>query len=43
MQNNKANIGIHALEVYFPKTYVDQSELEVADKAPKGKFTVGLG
>ncbi len=36
-------MGILALEIYFPPTYVDQSELEVFDKASKGKYTVGLG
>ncbi len=37
------NVGIHAIEIYFPSTYVDQSDLEVFDKAPKGKYTIGLG
>ena len=31
------------MEIYFPSTYVDQTELEAFDKAPKGKYTVGLG
>jgi len=37
------NVGIHALEIYFPSTYVDQNDLEAFDKAPKGKYTIGLG
>jgi len=37
------NIGIVAMEVYFPSLYVNQEELEEHDKAPKGKYTVGLG
>jgi len=31
------------MEVYFPSLYVNQEELEEHDKAPKGKYTVGLG
>lgn len=37
------DVGIIALEVYFPKTYVSQTALEKYDKAPAGKYTVGLG
>ena len=37
------NVGISGLELYFPSTYVSQEELEVFDKAGKGKYTVGLG
>ena len=37
------NIGIVAFDVFFPKTYVDQAELEKHLKAPTGKFTIGLG
>ena len=36
-------VGIHAIEIYFPQNYVDQTELEVFDKASKGKYTIGLG
>lgn len=42
--------GIEAIEIYFPKTYVDQSEfgikifyLEKFNGAPDGKYTKGLG
>ena len=41
--NQQNDVGIHAMEIYFPSTYVDQTELEAFDKAPKGKYTVGLG
>lgn len=37
------NVGIKAIELYFPSQFVDQTELEVFDKAPVGKYTVGLG
>lgn len=31
------------MEIYFPSSYVDQSELEDFDGASKGKYTIGLG
>ncbi|CCI49086.1 unnamed protein product [Albugo candida] len=31
------------MEIYFPNTYVTQSELEDFDRVPKGKYTNGLG
>ncbi|KAL2631809.1 hypothetical protein R1flu_016495 [Riccia fluitans] len=37
------NVGILALEVYFPTSYVMQEELEVHDGVGKGKYTIGLG
>jgi hydroxymethylglutaryl-CoA synthase len=37
------NVGIHAMDVYFPKTSVAQSDLEDYSGVPKGKFTIGLG
>eukprot|EP01111_Echinosteliopsis_oligospora_P018916 TRINITY_DN891_c0_g1_i1.p1 TRINITY_DN891_c0_g1~~TRINITY_DN891_c0_g1_i1.p1 ORF type:complete len:454 (-),score=123.57 TRINITY_DN891_c0_g1_i1:38-1399(-) len=37
------NVGIVAIDVYFPQRYVNQTELEAFDKAPAGKYTVGLG
>ena len=37
------NIGIHGIEVYFPRYYVAQEDLEVHDKVGKGKYTIGLG
>jgi hydroxymethylglutaryl-CoA synthase len=39
----RENIGILALETYFPRYYVDQTELEKYDGASEGKFTKGLG
>jgi 3-hydroxy-3-methylglutaryl CoA synthase len=35
--------GVLGIEVYFPKTYVSQTDLEVANKVSAGKYTVGLG
>ncbi len=36
-------IGIVNMEIYFPPSYVDQSELEAFDGASTGKYTIGLG
>ena len=36
-------MGILGIEIYFPSTYVAQEDLEVFDKVPKGKYTIGLG
>ncbi|KAJ1735964.1 3-hydroxy-3-methylglutaryl coenzyme A synthase [Coemansia biformis] len=37
------NVGIIALDVYFPSRYVDQVELEQHDGVSAGKYTIGLG
>lgn len=37
------DVGIVALEVYFPAQYVDQTDLEKYNKVEAGKYTVGLG
>lgn len=37
------NVGIKAIEVYFPGQYVHQADLEKADGASTGKYTIGLG
>ena len=37
------NVGIVALEVYFPSQCVNQTELESFDGASGGKYTIGLG
>ncbi|XP_054011563.1 hydroxymethylglutaryl-CoA synthase 1 [Hylaeus anthracinus] len=37
------DVGIRALEVYFPAQYVDQAELEQFDGVAAGKYTIGLG
>nr|ABO27206.1 cytosolic 3-hydroxy-3-methylglutaryl-CoA synthase [Chara vulgaris] len=43
MRTRPQNVGILAIEVYFPCNSVLQSELEVFDKASTGKYTIGLG
>ncbi|KAJ2084264.1 3-hydroxy-3-methylglutaryl coenzyme A synthase [Coemansia sp. RSA 988] len=37
------NVGIVAIDVYFPSRYVDQTELEQHDGVSAGKYTIGLG
>ncbi|XP_030579813.1 hydroxymethylglutaryl-CoA synthase, cytoplasmic isoform X2 [Archocentrus centrarchus] len=37
------DVGIIAIELYFPSQYVDQAELEEFDGVLSGKYTVGLG
>ncbi|XP_076020208.1 hydroxymethylglutaryl-CoA synthase, cytoplasmic isoform X2 [Genypterus blacodes] len=37
------DVGVIAMEVYFPSQYVEQSELEQFDGVSAGKYTVGLG
>uniref|UniRef100_A0A8C5GA08 Hydroxymethylglutaryl-CoA synthase n=1 Tax=Gouania willdenowi TaxID=441366 RepID=A0A8C5GA08_GOUWI len=37
------DVGIIAMELYFPSQYVEQSELEQFDGVTAGKYTVGLG
>lgn len=39
---SNSDFGIIALEIYFPKFYVSQHDLEVEDKCV-GKYTQGLG
>ncbi|KAF4766653.1 hypothetical protein HAV15_010458 [Penicillium sp. str.  len=43
MTSKAQNVGIKALEIYFPSRYVPQSELETYLGASTGKFTIGLG
>ncbi|RAL14085.1 hydroxymethylglutaryl-CoA synthase [Aspergillus homomorphus CBS 101889] len=38
-----ANVGIKAIEIYFPSRYVPQGDLEGYLGASKGKHTIGLG
>lgn len=38
-----SDVGILAIEVYFPHSFVSQEDLEKYDKVPAGKYTVGLG
>ncbi|KAL4945020.1 hypothetical protein BDV06DRAFT_185807 [Aspergillus oleicola] len=37
------NIGIKAIEVYFPRQCLDQTDLEKHDGVSEGKYTIGLG
>lgn len=37
------DVGIQAMSLYIPRTAVSQSALEVFDRAPSGKYTLGLG
>nr|CAD2164925.1 unnamed protein product [Meloidogyne enterolobii] len=37
------NVGIIGAEFYFPKSYVDQKELEKFDNVSPNKYTLGLG
>eukprot|EP01119_Soliformovum_irregulare_P010986 TRINITY_DN2719_c0_g1_i1.p1 TRINITY_DN2719_c0_g1~~TRINITY_DN2719_c0_g1_i1.p1 ORF type:complete len:468 (-),score=120.74 TRINITY_DN2719_c0_g1_i1:28-1431(-) len=36
------NVGILAMDAYFPSTFVKQEDLETYDSVAKGKYTVGL-
>ncbi|KAK2954735.1 putative Hydroxymethylglutaryl-CoA synthase [Blattamonas nauphoetae] len=38
-----SNVGISAIEVYFPTRRVKQEDFEEADKRSKGNYTIGLG
>ena len=37
------DVGIHAMDIYFPSTFVSQSALEQYNGVPAGKYTLGLG
>lgn len=37
------HVGILALELVVPSTYVNQNDLELHDGVSKGKYTIGLG
>ncbi|KAJ0940456.1 putative hydroxymethylglutaryl-CoA synthase [Helianthus annuus] len=37
------NVGILAMEIYFPPTCIQQDTLEDFDGVSKGKYTIGLG
>ncbi|RDA88992.1 hypothetical protein CP532_0621 [Ophiocordyceps camponoti-leonardi (nom. inval.)] len=43
MTPRPSNIGIKAIEIYFPSQYVCQSELETYSGVSPGKYTIGLG
>ncbi|KAJ1349724.1 Hydroxymethylglutaryl-CoA synthase [Parelaphostrongylus tenuis] len=37
------DVGISAIEVYFPKNFVNQVDMEKFDGCSAGKYTIGLG
>ncbi|KAF5954477.1 hypothetical protein HYC85_007333 [Camellia sinensis] len=43
MASQQKNVGILAVEIYFPPTCVQQEALEAHDGVSKGKYTIGLG
>ncbi|CAM6100750.1 unnamed protein product [Calypogeia fissa] len=43
MAKRPENVGILAMEMYFPPSHVRQDELEDFDGVSKGKYTIGLG
>lgn len=43
MASNPKNVGILAMEIYFPPTCIQQETLEAHDGVSKGKYTIGLG
>ncbi|KAK3046493.1 3-hydroxy-3-methylglutaryl coenzyme A synthase [Extremus antarcticus] len=43
MDSRPQNVGIKAIEIYFPSQCVDQADLEKFDGVSQGKYTIGLG
>ncbi|XP_043697933.1 hydroxymethylglutaryl-CoA synthase-like [Telopea speciosissima] len=43
MASQQKDVGILAMDIYFPPTCVQQEALEDHDGASKGKYTIGLG
>ena len=43
IRGNGKNVGILALEVYTPRTYISQSALEEHSGVSAGRYTLGLG
>ncbi|KAM7491331.1 hypothetical protein LguiA_034252 [Lonicera macranthoides] len=43
MASQQKNVGILAMEIYFPPACIQQESLEAHDGASKGKYTIGLG
>ncbi|ORY92633.1 hydroxymethylglutaryl-CoA synthase [Leucosporidium creatinivorum] len=37
------NVGVHAIDVYFPLRCIAESDLEAFDGVSAGKYTIGLG
>lgn len=42
-EDDGKNVGILAMEVYTPSTYVSQEDLEEHAGVAKGRYTIGLG
>lgn len=42
-EHNASNVGIHAMDIYFPNTYISLAELEKHNGVSAGKYTIGLG
>ncbi|XP_077235043.1 hydroxymethylglutaryl-CoA synthase-like [Tasmannia lanceolata] len=43
MDSQQKDVGILAMDIYFPPTCIQQEALEVYDGVSKGKYTIGLG
>ena len=43
MEATRKDFGLVGMELYFPSTYVDQTDYEAFNKIAKGKYTIGLG
>ncbi|KAK7046517.1 3-hydroxy-3-methylglutaryl coenzyme A synthase [Favolaschia claudopus] len=43
MTSRPANVGILAMELYFPRRCISEADLEVYDGVSQGKYTIGLG
>lgn len=39
----QSDLGIIDVQIYIPRYYIDQNEMEEFDKVSKGKYTIGLG
>ncbi|KAK1736800.1 hydroxymethylglutaryl-CoA synthase [Skeletonema marinoi] len=42
-RGNGKNVGILAMEIYTPRTYISQSKLEEHSGVSQGRYTLGLG
>ncbi|SPO29863.1 probable hydroxymethylglutaryl-CoA synthase [Ustilago trichophora] len=43
MSTRPQNVGIKAIEIYFPRRCISEDELEDFDGVAKGKYTIGFG
>ncbi|KAJ6807550.1 hydroxymethylglutaryl-CoA synthase-like [Iris pallida] len=43
MESEKKDVGILAMDIYFPPSCVQQEAMEAHDGVSKGKYTIGLG